>query len=125
MNARAQFTWPNAFTAIVLLVLVCIYLSPPSDLDFCWQVRTGERMLDTGEILQRDSFSYTIAGKELPDHEWLYEVVLALVYRGLGDPGMKLARVVLFATPLAILAWQLRSRGVRKHVVVLALMACT
>src|SRR5262245_11228285 len=125
MNARVQITWPNAFSAVVLLVLVCIYLKPPSDLDYCSQIRTGERIVETGRVLQPDSFSYTIAGKDLPDHEWLYEVLLALVWRGLGDPGMKLMRVVLFAAPLAVLAWQLRSRGVRLHVLALTLIVCT
>jgi len=123
MTARS-ITWPNAFSALVLLVLVCVYLSPPSDLDYCWQIRTGERILETGRVLQTDSFSYTIAGKSLPDHEWLYEVLLALVWRGTGDAGMKFVRVALFAAPLAVLAWQLRSRCVRRHVVALTLLAC-
>jgi hypothetical protein len=124
MHARLRLGWPNAFSAIVLLILVCIYLMQPSDLDYCWQIRTGERILETGRVLQPDAFSYTIAGKDLPDHEWLYEVLLALVWRGLGDPGMKLMRVVLFAAPIAVLAWQLRSRGVRLHVVALAVIGC-
>src|SRR5262245_32732602 len=124
MNARLRLTWPNAFSALVLLAFICIYLNQPSDLDYCWQIRTGERILETRHVVQPDSFSYTIAGKNLPDHEWLYEVLLALVWRGLGDPGMKLMRVVLFAAPLAVLAWQLRARGVRLHVIALAIIAC-
>src|SRR5260221_3558376 len=116
---------PNAFSLIVLLVLGCVYLSSPGDLDYCWQVRTGERILDTGRVRQLDTFSYTIAGRELPDHEWLYEVLLALIWRGLGDAGMKLVRVALFAAPLAILAWQLHSRGVIKHGIALILFSAT
>jgi hypothetical protein len=116
-----QLSWPNAFSLIVLLVLGYMYCCPPSDLDFCWQVRSGERILDSGRIGQPDNFSYTIAGREIPDHEWLYEVILALLWRGLGDPGMKLARVFLFAAPPALLAWQLHARGVKRHGISLAL----
>ena len=54
----------------------------------------------------------------------MHEKRIEIRWRGLGDPGMKLMRVVLFAVPLAILAWQLRSRGVRRHVISLALLAC-
>ncbi|HLW65309.1 MAG TPA: hypothetical protein VKS79_08320, partial [Gemmataceae bacterium] len=66
----------------------------------------------TGQIGQPDTFSYTIAGKELPDHEWLYEVLLALVWKGAGDGGLKFVRVCLYIAPLLILARQLRQRGV-------------
>ena len=124
-TARPNWVWPNAFSLIVLLVMGYMYFCPPADLDYCWQIRTGERILASWNLRQPDTFSYTIAGRELPDHEWLYEVSIALLWRGLGDAGMKLLRVILFAAPLGILAWQLTSRGVRKHGVAISLFVCT
>jgi hypothetical protein len=125
LTARPTLPKPNAFSLLVLLVLGYMYFCPPADLDYCWQIRTGERILASGKLQQPDTFSYTINGREIPDHEWLYEILIAFLWRGLGDAGMKLVRVTLFAAPLAILAWQLTARGVRKHGVALTLLVCT
>src|ERR1700722_4048241 len=121
---RPNLVSPNAFSLLALLVLGYMYFCPPSDLDYCWQIRTGERILATGRLQQPETFSYTIAGREITDHEWHNEITIARLWRGLGDAGMKLLRVALFAAPLAILAWQLTARGVRKHLVVLCLFVC-
>ncbi len=116
--------FPNALTWLAWALGVYLYSSPPADLDFCWQIRTGEHILQTGEVPPRDSFSYTIAGQRIPDHEWLYEVGLAFGFRYLDHPGMKLGRVLLFAAPLIVLAWQLKARGVASHGIVLTVLAC-
>ena len=39
---------PNAFSLIAAVFLVLNYLSPFGDLDFAWQVRTGELIVTTG-----------------------------------------------------------------------------
>jgi hypothetical protein len=121
-DARVRLTWPNAFTLVLFLALGTVFFRKPFDLDYCWQIRTGERILDSGRLRQPDPFSYTIAGKEVPDHEWLYESMLALVWRGLGDGGLRLARVLLYLAPVVILAWQLRQRGVPDYVVTIAVL---
>jgi hypothetical protein len=118
-------SWPCPLTILVGVLAVYLYLSPPADLDYCWQIRTGEVILRTGEIPPRDTFSYTLAGKRLPDHEWLYEVGLALWYHWLGDPGLRWLRLVLFVAPLVVLAWQLKKRGVAAHGIALTLWVCT
>jgi hypothetical protein len=102
----------NISSLVWLGLMAAMFFRPPGDLDYCWQVRHGERILASGQIRQPDTFSYTIAGKELPDHEWLYEVLLALVWKGTGDGGLKFVRVCLYIAPLLILARQLRQRGV-------------
>lgn len=122
MNAAPKpprLPWPNALSLLFVLALALVWWRAPSDLDFCWQVRTGQRILATHELRQPDSFSYTIAGKDIPDHEWLYEVILAVVWNHLGHGGLKLFRLTLYAVPIAILAWQLRGRGVARHAIAL------
>jgi hypothetical protein len=96
------------------------YFLPLGDLDFAWQVRTGERIIRTGVLRQPDSFTYTIAGKELPDYEWLYEVAVAAVWNVAGWGGLKLLKTALVVTPLVLLARWLRREGVRWHGVALA-----
>ena len=120
-----RFRWPRptAFSVLVIAILFLVWVRPPSDLDFCWQVRTGQRILATGQLRQPDPFSYTIAGKDLPDHGWLYEVMVAALWNFLGHPGLKLARVLLYAAPIAIHAWQLHSRDVKRHAIALTVIA--
>ena len=49
-------------------------------------------------------FSYTIGGGLIPDFEWLYEVILWVVwYTHFGFGGLKLLKMVLVVTPLVLL----------------------
>jgi hypothetical protein len=114
-----RWPWPNALSLLLVAALALIWWRPPADLDYCWQIRTGQHMIDSRQLHQPDRFSYTIAGKDIPDVEWLYEVILALVWNQLGQGGLKLARVTLYAAPIALLAWQLRGRNVPRFAIAL------
>jgi hypothetical protein len=122
--SSARLPWPNVLSLLIVAALAAMWCRAPTDLDYCWQIRTGQRILANHEFRQPDPFSYTIAGKELPDHEWLYEVLLALVWNHLGYGGLKLIRVALYVAPIAILAWQLRGRNVPRYAVALTVAFC-
>jgi hypothetical protein len=100
---------PNAIALLAVVLLVGLYFTTFVDLDYTWQVRTGEEILRTGRLRNPDSFTFTIAGQTPPDFEWLYEVVLAVVWNAFGYGGLRLLRVVV---PLLIVARRLRSEGV-------------
>jgi len=63
---------PNLLTFFLLLLLLAVYWRPFADLDFTWQVRTGAAVVHNGSLRVQDTFTHTIAGKHLPDFEWLY-----------------------------------------------------
>src|SRR3954463_16068988 len=99
-------TWarfPNLFSLLVIVLLAVNYFSAFSDLDFSWQVRTGERIAHGGPLLPNESFTYTIDGRPVSQFEWLYELVLWLVWSGFGFGGLKLLRTLLVAAPLVLL----------------------
>src|SRR5438067_10314964 len=79
---------PSLLTLLFLLLLLAVYGRPFADLDFAWQVRTGGAIVRTGQVRLPDSFTYTIAGKPLPDFEWLYEVFLWAVWSVSGYGGL-------------------------------------
>jgi hypothetical protein len=118
---RPPSTWPNALSIVLIVLMAANYFSPFADLDYTWQVRTGERIVTTGQLQPPDAFTYTIAGKHVPDFEWLYEVILWGVWATFGYGGLKLLRVILVATPLLLLAWRLRRGGVAWHGIALSL----
>jgi hypothetical protein len=113
---------PNVLTAIVLLIAAMNYFAPFGDLDWTWQVRTGGLILQERSIRTADQFSYTINdGVPLHDYEWLYEVLLFVVWDAFGIGGLKALRVLFVMTPLLIVLGRLRREEVPWHGVVLTL----
>src|SRR5205823_6773714 len=122
MSRRAWQGWgPNGFSLAVIVLMAANYFSTFGDLDYTWQIRTGEIIVRTGDLQPADHFSYTIAGQELPDFEWLYEVVLWLVWDHFGYGGLKLLKTLLVGATLLLVAWRLRAAGVRWHGIAFAL----
>src|SRR5262245_39517066 len=118
---RLRFTIPNLCSLAVITLLAVNYFAPLADLDFTWQIRTGEQIVSTGHLRPPEAFTYTIAGTPVPDFEWLYEVALWSVWRVWGFGGLKLLKTLLVLTPLLLLAWRLRREGVRWYGVALSL----
>jgi hypothetical protein len=112
---------PNLTSLALIVLLAANYFGTFADLDFTWQIRTGERIVELGQLRTPEAFSYTIAGHLVPDFEWLYEVILWLVWSEFGYGGLKLLKTVLVVAPLLILALRLRREGVRPHGILLSL----
>lgn len=116
MPSRTWLGWlPNGFSLACILLLAANYFSTFGDLDYTWQVRTGEVIVRTGDIRPPEQFSYTIAGLDLPDFEWLYEVVLFFFWDNFGYGGLKLLKVLMVASTLGLVAWRLHAARVRWH----------
>lgn len=121
-GSRLALRAPNLLSLLLVVLIAANYFGVFADLDFAWQVRTGEHIIHSGQVRHPEPFSYTIAGRPVPDFEWLYEVVLYGVYNAFGFGGLKFLRVVLVAAPLLIVGLRLRSEGVRWHGIALALV---
>ena len=113
---------PTLFSLLLIALLAANYFAPFADLDFTWQVRTGEQIFRTGQLRPPESFSYTIAGQDVPEFEWLYEVILWLVWSAFGFGGLKFLRVVLVFTPLLLVGLRLRKEGVRWYGIALSIV---
>jgi hypothetical protein len=113
---------PNLLTVTLIVLLAATYFAPFADLDFCWQIRTGELIVQTGQLRPPESFTYTIAGQRIPDFEWLYEVILWATWSEFGYGGLKLWRLVLVGATLVLTAHRLHSRGVAPHGIALAMI---
>ena len=112
---------PTLFSFVVLALLGINYFAAFGDLDYTWQIRTGQKILATGDLSPVDSFTYTIAGKRVPEFEGLYEAGLAIIWQTLGYGGLKLLKTILVALPLVLLGLRLRQRAVPWHHVIAAL----
>lgn len=106
---------PNALTLLLLALGAATYFAPFGDLDWSWQVRTGEQIVRTRSLHVADAFSYTIAGRDLPDHEWLYEVAVWAMHDAFGAGGLKLLRVLFAVASLGLVVRRLARAGVPAH----------
>jgi hypothetical protein len=112
---------PNGFSLAVIALMVGLYVMPFGDLDFAILIRLGGHILETGQLRPPEGFSYTIAGQDVPDFEWIFELFSWGIWTIFGFGGLKLFKVVLVATTLGLVAWRLHDEGVRWHGIALSL----
>jgi hypothetical protein len=67
-----------------------------------WHTAVGQRILDQGQIVRTDPFSFTFPGRPWVEYEWLADCAMALVYRAAGWDGLLLVTATLLA---GIYAW--------------------
>jgi hypothetical protein len=78
--------------------------------DTLWHIKAGAVMLEQRSLLTHDIFSHTAAGQPWMAHEWLAEIIMALVHQVGG-----LAGVVIFFALIAALTFWLLMRLARHY----------
>ncbi|HWR58369.1 MAG TPA: hypothetical protein VN328_05725 [Thermodesulfovibrionales bacterium] len=102
--------------ADILFLSVFLYLSFSAgrgllaDCDTGYHIRTGEYILKTGSIPKYDIFSFITPAIPWTAHEWLSEVIMALVHRSFGLTG-----VVIFFSFVISLTYYVLFRVARTY----------
>lgn len=73
------------------------------DLDLWLHLRTGQYIVETKTIPQQDIYSFTIAGKDWVNHEWLFQVLAYLSYHFGGSDGLIKMQVAVVVLTILIL----------------------
>ena len=71
-----------------MIVIVALFVGAIQDPDFWWHVRIGRWMVENGRLPSNDIFTYTVPGHVWTDHEYLTEVLMWLIYSGMGAFGI-------------------------------------
>ena len=91
---------------LLVLLLACLALasglSPITNYDYWWHLKTGALILEAKEVPRADPFSFTAKGEPWVDHEWLFQVASYLGHVALG-PAVLVALKALFVLGLALL----------------------
>ena len=77
-----------------------------SETDIFWQIRSGQDITDTGQIISSEKWNWLVAGKEWMPNSWLWNIILAFFY----DHGGIVAVgtfVGAFTALTLLLAWKL------------------
>ena len=75
----------------IALVLFAAFITPVSDPDFWWHLRTGQWMLQHAALPSKDLFTFTVPNHVWTDHEYLSEVLMALVWAAGGAVAISVA----------------------------------
>jgi len=74
-------------TGIILLAFLMNFHTL-TDTDIFWHLKTGEIIFKTHRVPNQDIFSFTVAGKEWIDAQWLFQLMIYSLYRIYGYAGM-------------------------------------
>ena len=97
--------------AAVVAPLVAAFVGRIMAIDLGYQIRAGAIMLDTRQLLDIDTFTFTIDGQPWLNQQWGAEVLLALIYRSGGWGGIAIVRGLLVGLILALVYRCCRSAG--------------
>ncbi|HXA43383.1 MAG TPA: hypothetical protein VNV65_10790 [Candidatus Solibacter sp.] len=70
---------PQLLIGAILLLAIIPATAPVSDPDFFWHLRVGRWILDHGMIPTHDLFTFTVPDHRFVAHEWLSEVIMAVL----------------------------------------------
>ncbi len=81
--------------AALLLLALSLGLFKVGNADIFWHLKTGEWILENLEIPKTDFFSFTRAGTEWIDAQWLFQAIIHLIHAAAGGVGLSLFVTVL------------------------------
>lgn len=91
---------------MLLLGLLGMTARPATDPDLWWHLRTGQWIIETGQIPHSDPFSFTRAGEPWVSHEWLSEVAFYEIWKHAGFAGLIVFSAVITSVGFLPLYWR-------------------
>jgi len=84
---------------LILFIIIFLFaIRPVENFDFWFHVKYGEHIVTKGELPFSDQYSHTAYGESAIPYEWLFQVVLYLIYTTLGNIGVQILVVLLVLT---------------------------
>jgi hypothetical protein len=111
-KAECESTWLTLSVVCLVMSVIANRLSQTvADPDLWGHVKFGRDIWESGQIIQQDTYSYLTGDQAWINHEWLAEVIFALLF-GLGGA----EALILFKTGMGVLTvgllyWNLRRQG--------------
>jgi hypothetical protein len=104
IGAFKRTSLPRYSPAFILLAILIADSNRHTDPDLWGHLRFGEAFIAQGHLLRHDIYSYSAPGHLWRDHEWLAEVVMALIYNAGGVAGLKLWKFACSAFTVVFIA---------------------
>lgn len=88
-------SWTISISLLIIATLITIISQTVGDADLWGHLQFGMDILDSGTITQVDPYSYMSAGYRWINHEWLAEVLFALLWRAGGSSGLIILKTLV------------------------------
>lgn len=104
--------WRYRFHLLIFILSFCLLSRFVIDPDLGWHLALGEKFLKTGEVMQGDSFSWTMNGYVFANAYFFYQVMVAALFKLIGYPGMVFifgaiaSLAILIILPRRLNIWQ-------------------
>jgi len=102
---------PLAFLAIWLFLIIFGRTELFRDPGTLWHTVVGQQILASWQVPTTDIYSFTFQGQPWLAHEWLFEVLMALIYNSLGFDGLLFLTAAALAGLYAWVFHRLRRGG--------------
>jgi len=123
-KSSSSYWFLPSISDVIFIVIVVIVLSGKGNLlgdaDTGYHIRAGEYILENLKVPDHDIFSYITPPIPWTAHEWLSEVIFALIHKVSGLSGLVVAMTIAIASVYSILLKFLRSSGM--NIIVAALI---
>ena len=93
--------FPVFFIFFAFLTLYASYNL--NDVDYFFHTKSGEYIVNHKAIPQKDIFSFSKAGEPWTNHEWLYQIIIYLLYKNWGVNGFFFLLTFVFCLSFFIL----------------------
>ena len=109
---RAVAMIGQALLLLPLLVFATLIpLLNATDPDYWWHLRTGQLIAETGTVPRVDDYSFTMTGQPWISHEWLTDLLIFVLGRGIGYVGVAALFGLVGALTLGLIYLTCRARG--------------
>lgn len=94
-------TYSRLVLCAVFLAIFTMAMRIAVDTDTWWHLAAGRWMVEQGQVLQTDPFSFTRLGAPWVNPSWLSQLLLFFVYRAAGVPGLNLLTALMVTLAFA------------------------
>ena len=113
-------------SAVILVLCAAFhhfaYISVDPDL---WgHIKFGQAHLESGHLARFDPYSFTAGNREWINHEWLAELIFALLFNTFKDPGLLVGKMLIGLAVAAILYGICRALRASPAITACVMMGC-
>src|ERR1700689_200621 len=110
-----RFRAQTIFAAILFFGLLAMTARNAVDPDLWWHLRTGQMIVETGQVPHSDPFSFTRAGHAWVSHEWLSDVVFYELWKHGGAAALIVFSAIVTTAGFMLLYLRCLRNGAKPH----------
>jgi hypothetical protein len=103
----------SVFLVLIMVFVYCIKKIYSPDLGF--HLAAGEWMMQHGEIMKKDVFTYTRLGEKYIDLNWLYQIIIYTIFNSFKSHGLVIFNSLLITGSFLLLVQRIKTMMAPKY----------